>query len=199
MARYHCILIDLDNTLLDFDAAEAAAPVDGRGVIQLHIHAAQCGQVDDGTIANALPYTAPDINGAEILGILHENGGLAPEGLDHLIHQPVGGEEIQDDPAYDNQGDKMRQIGNRLHNALVLGVPAKLAGWVCECGTVLGDDERVECGFCGRNCQRKAVPEIGRKEIREEVDEDEEVQQNFCDCPGFSGYWSNAGCGRIWR
>lgn len=25
MARYHCILIDLDNTLLDFDAAEAAA------------------------------------------------------------------------------------------------------------------------------------------------------------------------------
>lgn len=25
MARYHCILIDLDNTLLDFEAAEAAA------------------------------------------------------------------------------------------------------------------------------------------------------------------------------
>lgn len=32
--------------------------------------------------------------------------------------------------------------------ALVLGVPARQAGWVCECGQSLGDD--MKCGVCGR-------------------------------------------------
>ncbi len=48
-------------------------------------------------------------------------------------------------------------------HALVLGVPAKLAGWVCECGTVLGDD--LCCGFCGR---KYAEGENGLVEKREE-------------------------------
>jgi len=34
-------------------------------------------------------------------------------------------------------------------HALMLGVPAKWKGWVCECGAPLKDDLR--CGKCGRN------------------------------------------------
>lgn len=33
-------------------------------------------------------------------------------------------------------------------HALMLGVPAKQRGWVCECGLRLGED--FECGSCGR-------------------------------------------------
>ena len=37
-------------------------------------------------------------------------------------------------------------------HALMLGVPAKQAGWVCECGTVLHiDGARAVCTACGRN------------------------------------------------
>ena len=32
--------------------------------------------------------------------------------------------------------------------ALVLGVPAKFAGWVCECGEILGTE--LKCKVCGR-------------------------------------------------
>ena len=35
-----------------------------------------------------------------------------------------------------------------LDHALMLGVPARLRGWVCECGTVLSDD--LVCDQCGR-------------------------------------------------
>lgn len=34
-------------------------------------------------------------------------------------------------------------------HALMLGVPAKQVGWVCECGQVL--DYKLECGDCGRH------------------------------------------------
>lgn len=34
--------------------------------------------------------------------------------------------------------------------ALVLGNPARHAGWVCECGVRLADDTRVGCEACGR-------------------------------------------------
>jgi UDP-2-acetamido-3-amino-2,3-dideoxy-glucuronate N-acetyltransferase len=36
-------------------------------------------------------------------------------------------------------------------HALVLGVPAKVVGWVCRCGTTLGlgEDGRGKCGYCG--------------------------------------------------
>ena len=33
--------------------------------------------------------------------------------------------------------------------ALMIGVPARQAGWVCECGQVLGDD--LKCPDCGRS------------------------------------------------
>ena len=33
-------------------------------------------------------------------------------------------------------------------HALVMGVPARIAGWVCECGNVLTED--LVCGSCGR-------------------------------------------------
>nr|WP_273701281.1 acyltransferase [Adlercreutzia equolifaciens] len=35
-----------------------------------------------------------------------------------------------------------------LAHALMLGVPAKRKGWVCECGQLLGQD--LVCGECGR-------------------------------------------------
>lgn len=37
-------------------------------------------------------------------------------------------------------------------HALMLGVPAKRAGWACECGKVLGDE--LVCGKCGRRYKR---------------------------------------------
>ena len=33
-------------------------------------------------------------------------------------------------------------------HALVVGVPARQIGWVCECGETLG--EALQCGTCGR-------------------------------------------------
>ena len=33
-------------------------------------------------------------------------------------------------------------------HALMIGVPARLRGWVCECGTILSDD--LTCDKCGR-------------------------------------------------
>lgn len=33
-------------------------------------------------------------------------------------------------------------------HALMLGVPARIKGWVCECGKILGDD--LSCPSCGR-------------------------------------------------
>ncbi len=37
---------------------------------------------------------------------------------------------------------------NVLNHALMMGVPARLRGWVCECGHVLSDD--LVCDKCGR-------------------------------------------------
>ena len=39
-------------------------------------------------------------------------------------------------------------VSNVLNHALMLGVPAKRTGWVCECGTILSDD--LTCDKCGR-------------------------------------------------
>ena len=36
-------------------------------------------------------------------------------------------------------------------HALMIGVPTRRAGWVCECGETLGDD--LCCGKCGRRYQ----------------------------------------------
>ena len=33
-------------------------------------------------------------------------------------------------------------------HALMLGVPARVKGWACECGKLLGDD--LACAACGR-------------------------------------------------
>ena len=44
-------------------------------------------------------------------------------------------------------------------HALMLGVPAKISGWVCECGSIL--DETLKCS-CGRSYYRK---ENGLEEI----------------------------------
>ena len=41
-------------------------------------------------------------------------------------------------------------------HALVAGVPAKLIGWVCECGRPL--DRKMRCAHDG-----KAYPELGRE------------------------------------
>lgn len=40
-------------------------------------------------------------------------------------------------------------------HALMLGVPAKQKGWVCECGQIL--DEDLSCSDCGRKYQRIAA------------------------------------------
>lgn len=45
-------------------------------------------------------------------------------------------------------------------HALMLGVPAKISGWVCECGAVLSQD--LVCSKCGRSY--KKVPE-GLEEV----------------------------------
>ena len=39
-------------------------------------------------------------------------------------------------------------------HALVLGVPARASGWVCECGAILPDS--LECGVCGRRYKKSA-------------------------------------------
>ena len=46
-------------------------------------------------------------------------------------------------------------------HALMVGVPARHAGWVCECGDVLSDD--LVCNGCGRTY--KEVPE-GLEEVK---------------------------------
>ena len=44
--------------------------------------------------------------------------------------------------------------GNVPNHALMLGVPARLRGWVCECGTILSDD--LVCDQCGRTYKETA-------------------------------------------
>lgn len=46
-------------------------------------------------------------------------------------------------------------------HALVMGVPARIRGWVCECGNVLSDD--LVCNKCGR--AYREVPE-GLEEVK---------------------------------
>lgn len=47
------------------------------------------------------------------------------------------------------------------NHALMMGVPARIRGWVCECGDVLSDD--LVCNRCGRTY--KEVPE-GLEEVK---------------------------------
>lgn len=50
---------------------------------------------------------------------------------------------------------------NVPNHALMLGVPAKISGWACECGTLLKDD------FTCQNCDRKyKKTENGLEEIK---------------------------------
>ena len=46
-------------------------------------------------------------------------------------------------------------------HALMVGVPAKQMGWVCECGARLDDDSLV-CPCCNRRYEEQ---EVGLKEI----------------------------------
>lgn len=50
---------------------------------------------------------------------------------------------------------------NVPNHALMMGVPARIRGWVCECGDVLSDD--LVCNKCGRTY--KEVPE-GLEEVK---------------------------------
>ena len=47
-------------------------------------------------------------------------------------------------------------------HALMLGVPAKCKGWVCECGQVL--DQDLACGECGREY---CATDNGLKEVKD--------------------------------
>ena len=43
----------------------------------------------------------------------------------------------------------------------MLGVPAKIRGWACECGALLHfDGETATCTACGRNYRMKAENEV---------------------------------------
>ena len=50
---------------------------------------------------------------------------------------------------------------NVPNHALMMGVPARIRGWVCECGEILSDD--LVCDKCGR--AYKEVPE-GLEEVK---------------------------------
>ena len=50
---------------------------------------------------------------------------------------------------------------NVPNHALMMGVPARIRGWVCECGEILSDD--LVCDKCGRTY--KEVPE-GLEEVK---------------------------------
>lgn len=50
---------------------------------------------------------------------------------------------------------------NVPNHALMMGVPARLRGWVCECGAILSDD--LICDECGRTYHKS---EDGLKEAR---------------------------------
>ena len=46
-------------------------------------------------------------------------------------------------------------------HALMLGVPAKIRGWACECGALLHfDGETATCTACGRSYRMKAKNEV---------------------------------------
>ena len=46
-------------------------------------------------------------------------------------------------------------------HALMLGVPAKIRGWVCECGALLHfDGGKATCADCGRSYEMKAENKV---------------------------------------
>lgn len=49
--------------------------------------------------------------------------------------------------------------------ALVAGVPGKVIGWACECGTTLKfEKERARCGACAKQYQRTGPQQVSRVE-----------------------------------
>ena len=51
--------------------------------------------------------------------------------------------------------------GKDADHALMLGVPAKIRGWACQCGALLHfDGEMATCTACGRSYRMKAENEV---------------------------------------
>ena len=62
-----------------------------------------------------LPYARRDIYRAEVFRILQEHGFMADYRAENLVYQSFASQEIDQNAAYDNLRNKMRQVRDGLH------------------------------------------------------------------------------------
>jgi len=96
----------------------APRAVDSGRVIQRRIDGRHGGKVNDRAPAYALPDPGRDIERTEPTRLLPERDRLVAEKADDAVDQAVAGEEIHHHPRYDHDRDKMREIADRLNQAL---------------------------------------------------------------------------------
>ena len=90
--------------------------------IQFHIDTRHCRKVQDGSPAQSLPDTGNDINRREPGSFLDKRNLLPAQGFDHGVDRACQRYHFLDHTGYDNHGNKVRQIGNGLHELLPLQI-----------------------------------------------------------------------------
>ena len=97
-----------------------AASVYGRRLIVALINACQCGIVDDGVVAEALPEIYDHQNERPVLGLgVPGNRGFAQHAQYGVVHKAgVDGQHGEDQIADHDDGDQIRQQENRLIDLL---------------------------------------------------------------------------------
>ncbi len=103
---------------------QTGRPIYLRRLMQLRINTGQRRQINDRAPSHRLPDAGPDIDRLEPAGLGHEEDRITAEQLDHLVDQPCGrGQEDQDHPDEHNGGQEVRCISNRLHEPFEMFLP----------------------------------------------------------------------------
>ena len=97
-----------------------ACAVDLGSLIQLHIHAGQRRQIDDGAVAGLLPDILADDQRGKELGVAEQVGRIRAEDLgQHMVDGAVrGGEHLESQRRHNDDGDKVGDVDQRLRRAL---------------------------------------------------------------------------------
>ena len=105
------------------DLLQLVHTVDIPGLVQLGIHGGQRGDVDDAAPASLLPDAGNNVDGVEVLRILHEVNWRSAQLGDHDVnYAAVRVEESGDHGHKNHRGYKVRRIGNCLNQLFVFMV-----------------------------------------------------------------------------
>lgn len=101
----------------------AARPVHLGRLVQRRVDAGEGRQIDDRAPADVLPNAGGNVDEPEPAGFGHIRLRGHAEKFQQLIDNPVPGEKVEQHPDDDDNRNKVRQIGDRLHEPLEQLVP----------------------------------------------------------------------------